>query len=826
MMIALTTWAQAPEAVNYQAVVRDAQGGILASQTVNIRLTVIDSSTGGVVAYTEDHKTATNDFGLVNVKLGEGVVTTGNFSAINWANGPYHIEVFLDLDNAGTNYISMGISELISVPYSLYSNVAGTALNTDDADADPTNELQSLSLSNDTLRLSSGGFVILQSNTGPAGPAGTNGADGATGATGPQGDPATDDQTLNWNGGSNTLTISGGNSVVLPISGGSVGPTGPTGVQGAAGAAGPAGADGATGPTGPQGAAGVAGPAGANGATGPTGLAGATGPQGDPATDDQTLNWNGGSNTLTISGGNSVVLPISGGSVGPTGPQGTAGATGPAGTAGPTGPQGIAGPQGLQGVAGPAGPAGANGLNGAAGPAGPQGVAGVAGPAGANGSDGATGPTGPAGTQGATGAAGPIGPTGPGGGGGTLDAAYDFGGPGVGRVITADAGGVEINTSGTGVVALDVTNTGTGVAIQADANNAANTFSSIQATTNANSNIASAITGSSSSLAYGLSGQAEATSTTESAILGNNLRTTGGHGVLGRGFNGVVGENAQVQGSGVYGQNNAAASGTAVNPAAGVTALGYYGVVGQTQTNGGFATYGLNVAPNVSGTNDNAGVGGLGFTGVLGATNTPGVGFGILANEDVGAVGGLFCNGNLVAGGVKTFRIDHPTDPENMYLRHFTLESDEVLNIYRGNVLLDANGEGVVTLPSYFHDINHDFSYHLTPVGGAAPGLYIKEEIGNGQFVVAGGTAGLKVSWQVMAERNDLYLQQNPDERIVEQNKPAHNVGKFVHPELFGKPKTDGVISVKDDILNEMIQEHEVVKQQPLNLAEVEAEDE
>ena len=151
--------------------------------------------------------------------------------------------------------------------------------------------------------------------------------------------------------------------------------------------------------------------------------------------------------------------------------------------------------------------------------------------------------------------------------------------------------------------------------------------------------------------------------------------------------------------------------------------------------------------------------------------------------------GALQVIGAFTASGGKAFTIDHPLDPENKYLRHFSMESDEVLNVYHGNVTLDANGEATVQLPSYFGAINIDFSYHLTPIGAAA-NLFVKEEINaqNGTFKVAGGQSGQKVSWMVQAQRNDLYMQNRPDEKAVEPMKEVRHRGTYLHPEFYNQP--------------------------------------
>lgn len=109
-----------------------------------------------------------------------------------------------------------------------------------------------------------------------------------------------------------------------------------------------------------------------------------------------------------------------------------------------------------------------------------------------------------------------------------------------------------------------------------------------------------------------------------------------------------------------------------------------------------------------------------------------------------------------------------------------------MLNLYRGTIAFDANGEAIVTLPDYFDAVNTDFSYQLTPVGGYAP-IFIKEKIANGQFVIGGGNPTMEVSWTVCAQRNDPYLQQHPTSKQVEVDKEEWNKGKYLQPDLYNQ---------------------------------------
>jgi hypothetical protein len=131
--------AQSPQLVNYQAVARDAQSGVeLINLPIEVVFKILDGGTSGAVVYQEMHSTETNQFGLFNLEIGSGNVISGDFSAINWGEQTKWLAVELDLGN-GLEEIS--VTQLISVPYALHAGTADTAIDVDDADADPTNEL-------------------------------------------------------------------------------------------------------------------------------------------------------------------------------------------------------------------------------------------------------------------------------------------------------------------------------------------------------------------------------------------------------------------------------------------------------------------------------------------------------------------------------------------------------------------------------------------------------------------------------------------------------------------------------------------------------------
>ncbi|MEZ6242625.1 MAG: hypothetical protein R3B57_06225 [Phycisphaerales bacterium] len=137
-----------------------------------------------------------------------------------------------------------------------------------------------------------------------------------------------------------------------------------------------------------------------------------------------------------------------------------------------------------------------------------------------------------------------------------------------------------------------------------------------------------------------------------------------------------------------------------------------------------------------------------------------------------------------------SFKIDHPLDPTNKYLSHSFVESPDMKNIYDGVVALDDDGRAVVTLPDYFQALNQDFRYQLTCIGGYAQ-VYIEHEVSNSSFSIAGGTPGLRVSWQLTGIRKDVYARENPV--IVEQEKSGDERGRYLYPEGFGADPDEGI---------------------------------
>ena len=118
---------QAPDRINYQAIVRDVTGEVVADQAVGVQVMLLQGSMSGTVVYSETHTPMTNAYGLVTFQIGGGTVGMGDITSIDWSMGPYYVQIGTD-PTGGTDYSQIqGTSELVSVPYALYANASDTS---------------------------------------------------------------------------------------------------------------------------------------------------------------------------------------------------------------------------------------------------------------------------------------------------------------------------------------------------------------------------------------------------------------------------------------------------------------------------------------------------------------------------------------------------------------------------------------------------------------------------------------------------------------------------------------------------------------------------
>jgi hypothetical protein len=159
LFITVSVFAQAPQKMSYQAVIRKSNNALVQSSPVGMKISILKGSATGTAVYVEAQTATTNANGLVSLEIGTGTAITGTFAAINWGTGPYFIKTEAD-PNGGTAYTIAGTNELMSVPYALFSASGNTGPQ---------------------------GPAGATGATGPQGPIGLTGPAGATGATGPQG---------------------------------------------------------------------------------------------------------------------------------------------------------------------------------------------------------------------------------------------------------------------------------------------------------------------------------------------------------------------------------------------------------------------------------------------------------------------------------------------------------------------------------------------------------------------------------------------------------------------------------------------------------------
>lgn len=167
--ISSNLFAQAPQKMSYQAVVRNSSNNLVASAPVGMRISILQDSPSGTPVYVETQTTSTNANGLASLVIGNGTVVSGSISSIYWSTGVYYIKSETD-PTGGNNYTIVGTSQLLSVPYALYAENGGTP--------GPTGPQGPIGLTGPTGATGPQGPIGLTGPTGPAGP---------TGATGPQG---------------------------------------------------------------------------------------------------------------------------------------------------------------------------------------------------------------------------------------------------------------------------------------------------------------------------------------------------------------------------------------------------------------------------------------------------------------------------------------------------------------------------------------------------------------------------------------------------------------------------------------------------------------
>jgi hypothetical protein len=130
VIVALTQLqAQTPQGFNYQATVRNTTGELIVNSNVYFKFNVIQGSQTADPIFTETHEILTDDLGQVNLIIGQGTANTGVFSELDWSLGSYYLGIQLSIDGPN-DYVAMGTTQLLSVPYALYAANSGNTTTT------------------------------------------------------------------------------------------------------------------------------------------------------------------------------------------------------------------------------------------------------------------------------------------------------------------------------------------------------------------------------------------------------------------------------------------------------------------------------------------------------------------------------------------------------------------------------------------------------------------------------------------------------------------------------------------------------------------------
>lgn len=178
-----------PYKFNFSGIATDGSNGAVSNQAVSIRLSILQSAPNGALSYQETHTALTDAQGLFSLVVGEGAIQSGDLQSLAWDTDKFFLQLDMDI-NGGSAYETISVTQLLSVPYAMHAAIADsliTAWETDpvfsdavafhvsaadtvtwNQDTDPANELQQLSIHEDTLFLTGGGFAKLPSMSLPS----------------------------------------------------------------------------------------------------------------------------------------------------------------------------------------------------------------------------------------------------------------------------------------------------------------------------------------------------------------------------------------------------------------------------------------------------------------------------------------------------------------------------------------------------------------------------------------------------------------------------------------------------------------------------------
>jgi len=781
LLFSAIAFAQAPNKMSYQAVVRDAADQLLANKAIGVQVTIEQGTAGGAAVYVETFTPTTNANGLVTLEIGTGNIVSGDITTIDWENGPYFIKTETD-PTGGTSYSLAGTTELMSVPYALHARkaaiadsvvggttesdpvftaspaggISGSDISNWNLDTSITNEIQILSISNDSIYLSDGGFAVL--------PVAVNNDNDSTNEIqqlissndtlylNNGGGFVTFTNLINWLQNSNDLYFETGNVAI-----GHDSPEHPLHIYDSVAH---------------------------TGSDYKNGL----------------LMQSRITNTTSGSDYAGIYSDVKGTDAYNTAVDGTS--------------SGIS-----------------SGTNYGVGGYARNATTNVGVEAFANGNNQVNYGIDAFSWNGSKNY----------GVKGFVRANSDTADHHVGVLASVDAK----NGLGTALWAKS-TGTRSGNAIYAE---------SLNDSSNIGINAFAKSSSSNNTDQYGIKGTAEGSGSAGTGVHYGVYGTANGSGLNNIGTYGLAQSTSSAANSanrGVFGNGNSTSSvfnqgvlGIAI-PTRNSTTGYNAGVLGEAAGHSNI-NYGF-ISLNYGTGNTNYGSADFAYGSVTGSKKNIGsyaYAFGAdtniavraYAKDDAGSVnygvysevagiagsmagrfiGNTRVEGNLVvtgsiSKGSGTFKIDHPDDPENKFLVHSFVESPDMMNVYNGNAITDANGFVTVELPDYVENANKDYRYQLTPIGQFAQCI-IKEKVKGNKFVIQTDKPNVEVSWMITGIRSDPYANQNRIVPVVD--KDQNEKGKYLHPEAYGKDDSYNMYQPLD--LGNAKEEFEMVKKSSAN---------
>ena len=122
MAVAITTAVSAlgQNGFAYQAVIRDANGELVTNKQVEVKFTLKHD---GASCYTETQTVTTNEYGNIQVVVGNGVKVDGDFASVPWNTFDIKMEVAVNVDGKGE--VVLGEVPVQGAPYAMYAQKAG-----------------------------------------------------------------------------------------------------------------------------------------------------------------------------------------------------------------------------------------------------------------------------------------------------------------------------------------------------------------------------------------------------------------------------------------------------------------------------------------------------------------------------------------------------------------------------------------------------------------------------------------------------------------------------------------------------------------------------